>query len=296
MKEMKIYTVRALSNIHCGVGQGVGDIDLPTAKESVTGFPFIPGSSIKGVLRDYFKQKTQDTDEKFLAAFGPEPEDRESEFAGAISFTDATLLCLPVRSYAGTFAYMTSPFVLRRLKEELKHVWAENTQNLPSVPDFQNNEEILVTENSLIAANDFVLLEDLEFQIARESEAQSWADFLAGLILDQSEEDWKPHFIKRFAIVSDDIFSYLCETTLPVSARIRMNQKTGIVIEGALWYEESIPAETLLVGIAGAYDSFSKKSRTTASDFIKTFATENLSIQIGGKATTGMGISRLSFH
>lgn len=50
----KLFIIRAMSNIHCGVGQGVDDIDLPTARETMTGFPIVPGSTIKGVLRDYF--------------------------------------------------------------------------------------------------------------------------------------------------------------------------------------------------------------------------------------------------
>ena len=43
--------------------------------------------------------------------FGPETED-SAKFAGALSCTDARLLALPVRSFRGVFAYVTSPLLL----------------------------------------------------------------------------------------------------------------------------------------------------------------------------------------
>ena len=50
----RIFTLRSLSPVHCGVGQGLNDIDLPTARNSVSGHPIVPASSIKGVLKDEF--------------------------------------------------------------------------------------------------------------------------------------------------------------------------------------------------------------------------------------------------
>ena len=38
--------------LHVGAGSSVGAIDQPVVRERHTGFPIIPGSSIKGVLAD----------------------------------------------------------------------------------------------------------------------------------------------------------------------------------------------------------------------------------------------------
>jgi len=53
--ETRMFTLKTRSGLHCGIGQGLSDIDLPTAKESVSGYPLVPGSSLKGVLRDRFE-------------------------------------------------------------------------------------------------------------------------------------------------------------------------------------------------------------------------------------------------
>ena len=50
--EALLLFVHALSPLHVGIGQGVGLIDLPIAREKATGLPILPGSSLKGALRD----------------------------------------------------------------------------------------------------------------------------------------------------------------------------------------------------------------------------------------------------
>ena len=52
MDTNKLLFIQALSPIHAGTGQGVGVIDNPIAREKSTDIPFIPGTTIKGVLRD----------------------------------------------------------------------------------------------------------------------------------------------------------------------------------------------------------------------------------------------------
>src|SRR5436190_24016746 len=112
----KLTFIHALSPLHAGTGQGVGVIDLPIAREKATNIPYLPGSSVKGSLRDEFNPVLSDDEalsrQKVTLQnqiFGPE----DASYAGAIQFTDQTLLCLPVRSLAGTFAYVTSPYILK---------------------------------------------------------------------------------------------------------------------------------------------------------------------------------------
>ncbi|WP_298819062.1 RAMP superfamily CRISPR-associated protein [Chloroflexus sp.] len=57
-----LYFLHALSPLHAGTGQGSGVIDLPIAREKATGIPYLPGSSVKGVLRD----KSGDEDVTYL--------------------------------------------------------------------------------------------------------------------------------------------------------------------------------------------------------------------------------------
>ena len=48
----RLLFIHALTPLHPGSGQGVGAIDLPIHRERATNLPVLPGSSIKGCLRD----------------------------------------------------------------------------------------------------------------------------------------------------------------------------------------------------------------------------------------------------
>ncbi|MCS6884030.1 MAG: type III-B CRISPR module RAMP protein Cmr4 [Acidobacteriota bacterium] len=99
--------------LHAGTGQGIGVIDLPIARERSTNLPYLPGSSLKGVLRDCCPN---DIARKI---FGAERMEQEL-YARSLHLTDQRLLLLPVRSLAGTFAWTTSKLVLTRFSRDLK--------------------------------------------------------------------------------------------------------------------------------------------------------------------------------
>ena len=61
MSHVALLFLRALSPLHAGTGQGIGAIDLPIAREKATGIPYLPGSSLKGVLRDRASAWDRDT-------------------------------------------------------------------------------------------------------------------------------------------------------------------------------------------------------------------------------------------
>ena len=107
------------------------------------------------------------------------------------------------------------------------------------------------------------------------------------------DEKNKKFFTERFAVVSDDLFTFLCESGTEVNAHIRINSKTGIVETGALWYEESLPVETILTGRIWCDKVFVKD--ITEKDLIERFCGKNLTLQIGGKASTGKGLVKCIF-
>jgi len=285
----KIYTIKALSNLHCGIGQGVDDIDLPTAKEKSTGFPYAPGSSIKGVLRDHFSRIKEA--EVVRTAFGPDFSNAtEDQFASAFMITDARILFLPVRSFAGVFAYCTCPFVLERFSQDIEQV---GYPAVPSVPDVTQTQA-LVPESSENRISNKILLEDLDLTaITNNQEWALWTSFLKKEILNQR---WAQQTIfSRITLVSNDVFSFLCRTALPVVARTKINQKTGTVQKGGLWYEESLPAETILTGITATSDSYNGKNPLDKKTIMDDLTLEPLFFQLGGKASTGKGLCLMEF-
>lgn len=290
----RLLFVHALSPLHAGTGQGVGAIDLPIAREKATNIPYLPGSSIKGVLRDL------ETDtEVQRAVYGP-PTANASDHAGAAQFADARLLCLPVRSLAGTFSWVTSKFLLERYKRDANDAHLLLPPN--TIPGPQAQACVLATGSSIKVVSGTTLnayLEDLDLNASETAEAVAWAEHIAQQIF--TDTTWQEEFKKRFCIVSDDVMSFLLETATEVVARIALEDDTKTVKDGQLWYEESLPAESILVSLVLASDSRYDKSgydrqvlnANTVLEKIRIRANEK-TVQIGGKATVGRGLCRLS--
>ena len=285
-KAATLLVWQALTPVHSGTGQsGAGVIDLPIAREVATGFPVLPASSIKGVLRDgeglkkeeaetitagdqkygYVNKKTGEKNEK-----GEDiRESRESQ----LTFTDARLLCMPLRSYAGTFAYVTCPLILGRLHRDLKALGLNPPFEVPTAEraDAAPALSVQVVNDSVLTHNNKVLFEDIDLDAQKSDYAQQVAKALAKIT------GMGDDFTRRLAIVPDDIFSYFSETATEVSAHIRLEAESKTVAGGALWYEEALPAESLLTSfVLGPFEN-----------------TRPL-LQIGGKGSVGKGLLKLS--
>ena len=291
--EMKIYTMKTLSGLHCGIGQGLSDIDLPTARDSVSGYPIVPGSSVKGVLREFF----DDQSEKFLAGFGDEAGKNTIEFASALSFTDARLICLPARSYFGTFAYLASPYSLGIVQQFLK----QQNQTAPLIPSYPAETNCyrasIPKDSKLISIDQLaerILLEDLDLFVDEETRdmAEKWAEQLSILLTD--DETNRKIFTEHFAIVDDNVLAFLCETALPVAAHTRISP-TGVVEPGALWYEEFVPPEALFIGAVYGDNGRGKYNEFKADALLDFVCSKPVDCQIGGNATTGRGLVSINF-
>src|SRR6202035_242694 len=101
--------IHALSALHAGIGQGAGVIDLPIAREKATGIPYLPGSSLKGSIRT--RSLTNNGEQTTSHLFGTNEVQDENSTSSLVQFSDQRLLLLPIRSLAGTFAWVTSPFI-----------------------------------------------------------------------------------------------------------------------------------------------------------------------------------------
>ncbi len=92
----------AVSPVHMGAGTAVGVIDNPIQRERHTNHPCFAGSGIKGAVRHGFT--AIGGDEKLIdRLFGPDAGSGDLH-AGAISFGDAQLVALPVRSLKGVMS------------------------------------------------------------------------------------------------------------------------------------------------------------------------------------------------
>jgi CRISPR-associated protein Cmr4 len=286
------YLLHALSPLHAGTGRSVGLIDLPIARLRATNIPFVPGSSLKGVLRE--ARRTRLPDAEWEALFGPlrpspgpdGDEAWEGEHAGALVVGDARLVALPVRSFVGTFALVSSPLLLELARRDLLGL-----EGLPArLPRMPGPLARVGPGNVTVAAEPHkLLLEELDLDVRVEPEVEAWARFLARALPGEEEL-----IRERFGVVDDETMSFLLETATQVDTRVRIDSKTGSVAEGALWQEESLPAETLLVGVLAAGPSLRQGTPLSATDVMERALRDTSALQLGGKATVGRGRCRLA--
>lgn len=306
----RIYVIHALSPLHPGTGRGQDLIDLPIAREVTTTHPFYAGSSLKGVLRERVRAAERLATGTEPASgsdtwriFGPDTHNAALH-AGAISFSDARLVLLPVRSDHGTFAWITSPLVLARLARDAQPMGLLPKGQVPSPGDAP--QSCMVAEGSSLVEDGEVQLDVATLSVADDKLDSNWADAVAELAFD--DRWWQDALRARMCLVHDDIFTWLAQTHTEVRARIRMDPDKGTVAKGALWYEEALPSESVLVGVLRAAstlrrpdseDAESDEARTDLAVINGGHALSTLAqhldapIQLGGHATVGLGLSRI---
>lgn len=281
----KLVFVHALSPLHAGTGQGAGVIDLPIAREKATNLPYLPGSSLKGPLRD----RATDTLDKNLTEriFGNSEVDNLT--MGAVQFSDLHLLCLPVRSLYGTFAWVSSPYVLNRFARGLG---LKEPQPIKS--DLIKDNQAIVSGDSALVSNSKVYLEDLDLTRTINTEVSKWGNTIADNLFSLKSDlsHWNEMFTQRFCVVSDNVLSFLLNTATEITARISLDDDKKTVKKGALWYEEALPAESILTGLMLIAPPKAKQAYVDAlaNDLVNLCEKP---IQLGGKATVGRGICRV---
>jgi CRISPR-associated protein Cmr4 len=221
--------------------------------------------------------------------FGPEHVTK-NVFQGSLSVNDAFLLCLPVRSYFATFAWLTSPFLLRRYQRAL---------SMRESDVIQDSAACLVTTTSRLSFKGKIYLED--FDLDATETANYWADRIAAAVFPKETDDQKM-FRERFAIVPDDVLAHCAQFCLDVRARVRIDPETGTAAMNMLWYEEALPAETIAWGLMTTSPTRQASASRVSADNLMTWLEDRLApadgrgetlLQIGGGTTIGRGLTRL---
>ncbi|MEJ7621231.1 MAG: type III-B CRISPR module RAMP protein Cmr4 [Aquificaceae bacterium] len=282
----KTYLIEVLTPLHVGAGQGLSHVDLPIMREVHTGFPFVPGSAIKGSAREYALRevwkrhlansgvKLSDLDEEvskgkklkedetkkikddleyLRSVFGTAGELEEGS-AGKVSFGDASILLFPVRSLSHIFLLVTCPYVISRFAR---------TVGMDIPPQKVEDTEALCYSME-ITINEKVVLEEFVFN-AREA-GEDFKKFVDLLGIGYKH---------RVVCVSDTVFSELVQNYTEVQTHVRIDPDKGTVASGALWTSEYLPAESVL--------------------FVNLFLDEDIEYSLpgemwlGGDMTTGKG-------
>jgi CRISPR-associated protein Cmr4 len=268
--------LHALTPIHSGTGQAADVIDLPILREKITGWPLLPATSLKGVVRDLLTGG--DASAGIARAFGTPDQ------AGTVCFADQRLLCFPVRSYYGTFAYVTCALALSRMLRDCDA--ADLAPPFATFPGEPEGNTVRIPTGSRLAQGMNVYFEDLDLRAEICAATEAVASGLGHAVFPESESE-RAGFVQRFALVSEEVFNFLCETATEVTARVSLEDETKTVRSGGLWYEEAVPAEAIFSGpVLGSGSESDADELFTALQQIK-------ALQIGGKAGVGRGLCRM---
>lgn len=306
MTRSALLLLHAETPLHPGTGSALGAVDLPVARERATGWPLVPGSSLKGILRDVCRRHHEGGDEKkdsrLWSAFGPDTNNA-SEAAGAFSVTDARLLAFPLRSLSGLFAWATCPAALERFVRDARVARLDNavTKAAKELADkavamraSAADKKALVAPGSPLVVSKLnkLVLEEFDYEAEGVAEVQAFGAALDA-VLGESEMRLKSHL----AVISDNAFAFSTRYATEVSARIKLDSESKTVAQGALFYQEFLPAGTIFgaLALAEAPHGKEKPAGMSGAKEVLGYVSDGLEkihhvVQVGGNATIGKGI------
>lgn len=271
MNKSKILYLFTRTPLHVGAGASVGAIDQPIQRERHTGFPIIPGSSLKGVLRDAVARDdaSDGIAANVEAIFGKQDD------AGRLSFGEAKILAFPVRSAKGSFAFVLCPLALERFQREHGDLGTLKVPDEPKDMTCLAGDTVAITKGNQTG----VVLEEYRFNKTA-AFPSDWEVALLKLLDDPVWQAGKG----RFVLLSNGDFAHFVKNACEVSQHVCIDPKTGTAKKGALFNLEAVPAESLFFAPITPLARSSDELHKLAALFSRRPV-----IQFGGDGTTGLG-------
>lgn len=283
----KLY---AVSPVHAGSGAATSAVDLPIQRERHTEWPQIQASGVKGAFRDHFRRFNPKYKDLINLVFGSDEQDDWNKewdtMPGAVSISDARILAFPVRSNVAPFVWVTCPSVLQRMNIDLAYIGYNQKMTISD----QKGEDALSIGGDQLQGS--VILEDAVANVKNHREDA----FLKSLCPE----------LKRLLIISDEMFNYAVTCCTEIQTHIKISAETGTADEGALWYQEYLPSDSLLYTIVhyshrdeseSDHQKIKEKIADLKATTIKQYVEDTIKgfIQIGGDETLGKGIFQLTW-
>ena len=278
----------AVSPVHMGAGQAVGVIDNPIQRERHTGHPCFAGSGIKGAVRHGFTAIGGDAT-LIDRLFGPDAGSSELH-AGAVSFGDAQLVALPVRSLKNGYVYATCPQAISRAQRLLGLIGVK-----ADWPTFNVGEGGCLLANPALRSGDNLHLEAFEYTAKVSPELPKLAADLAAKAFpaEAAYAFFRDKFSQDLVVLSDTDFAYFAQNAMLVEPHVRIDPDTGTAKEGGLFCTENLPPESLLIAPMLASQTRTGKGGETPAEAVMAqikAVIDGKLLQIGGDVTTGRGL------
>ncbi|KAF3886050.1 MULTISPECIES: type III-B CRISPR module RAMP protein Cmr4 [Nostocales] len=274
MTDFRIGYMYSLAPIHCGGEGDLGNI-LEIAREVHTNFPYIPGSSLRGTLRE---EVTLLNGSAANVLFGKELDQQGQMGVHQVWFGDARLLWVPMRTMSmnggrDVFCWVSCHSLIR------DHALVARQETVL----FSNEPVGTIPGNYVVA--------DARIQVGRLSDKQKEVLSLAGTWSDSLRNAVQPTWEQNRIVLPDADFQVLMEHSLWTQIRNKIQDETdGVNQAGSaevFWTDVCIPRDTILYFPWG-YSLLKDKTVTSDQHNLLIGVLQGL-LQIGGQANVGRG-------
>ena len=277
MSDFRTGYLYSLAPIHCGGEGDLGNV-LDIAREVHTDFPYIPGSSLRGGIREEVRLQNSTAADHL---FGKELQKNGDMGVHQVWFGDARLLWVPMRTMSlngGTdvFAWVSCHSLIR----DHAIIAGKPVTTFPDTPVGDYSGHYIVA--------------DAELQVA------AWPDGVEKAIAldgwpDALKSSAQPVWSKNRIILSDADFQTLMEHALWTQIRNKIQDETDDPTKnpgaaGIFWTDVCIPRDTILY-FSWGYKLLpeDRKERIGQDDHELLMETINALLQVGGQANVGRG-------
>jgi CRISPR-associated protein Cmr4 len=266
MTDLRAGYLYSFAPIHCGGEGDLGNI-LDIARESHTNFPYIPGSSLRGSLRDEVLQlSNKDITDRL---FGKELENVTQMGVHQVWFGDARLLWVPMRTMA-------------RQGNDV-FIWVSCHSLIRDHSLLTHKRMVDFPEQAVGDHPGTYTVADAEIHVTAFTEEQKQAIALGGTWhtdLRATKTAWE----KSRIVLPDADFQVLMEHSLWTQIRNKIQEAGSAEV---FWTDICIPRDTLLY-YAWGYN-LSRIDPVTPEDHRVLQAVLTGLLQVGGQANVGRG-------
>lgn len=320
--QTEIFLFLAETFVHPGAGQSDGAIDLPVAREKATDYPYLPGSGLKGALRDAARVRWPDVSapkegqqqtsgQEVGSPQDPGPPEGQKEAGEAGAKADAeqqgdsdektvphptvnamfgrsdkagALLVSDLRLLLLPVRCLTASYRWLACPHLLERLHRDLRRATGTAPAWDPPEPL---KGSYLGKGDErIQLEERTFTRQGGLESSGLNEAMQTLCPDSLAAGRLP---ARLAILHDDDFAWFARYGLPVQARNVLEPDTKQSLN--LWYEEALPPDTLMYALISSREPAAKASDACTN--LKALLAEPGYIQVGGNETVGQGWFRV---
>lgn len=261
-----------LSPLHTGGTTQEGNL-LGIARESHTGLPYIPSSTIRGRFRASASGDTENEAEEEgakksqrFSLFGNEIADGKQLEQGSIWIGDGSILWLPVPSLSHGVVWVNCPMLLRRWLR----LSGGDTSTAPNPYD------------TSLKKNASVYLKDAIFPADKLNNRTNLNQFMTNHLESSG--------IENVLVLEDQHCATLIQMSLWRQVKIKLDEHK--TVDGGFRYEEAIPPDTLMYFPWGVTSQANGSSQTASTSFQSLLKKHSI-LQIGSQESLGRDFVQL---